>query len=142
MNKLILIGTTLITAVLIGLSFYSFQLLKQNKTLTEQYEAIKKDPQILAKEETKELVAKLSKLVVLPENEEPILATITDKEKLTDQVVFAKTENGDKIIVYSGVKKAYIYRPSQNILVDVISINTNENLTVEKPKSTPTPTEK
>lgn len=105
------------------MGLYSYKLKKENKVLGTQIETLKKDPQSIAKEEIKQLTDKLTKLVVLPEGEDPVVATVTDKEKLKDQPVFAKAENGDKIVIYAKAQKAYIYRPSTNILIDVVPVN-------------------
>jgi len=119
--------------VLVGLSvFYVNSLNRANKRLKLEIENLKKDPQLVSNEEVKQLVEKISKLVVLPSDEEPVVATVTDKEKLKDQPVFAKTENGDKILIYSNAKKAYVYRPSNNIIVDVIPVNIgNDQVTLK-----------
>lgn len=123
MKKLYLIGIAVGLLVIAGLSLNSYRLAKQNRVLGAQYEALKKDPQMFAKEEIKQLTDQLSKLVVLPTDEDPVVATVTDKEKLKDQPVFAKAENGDKIVIYAKAQKAYIYRPSKNVLVDVVPVN-------------------
>lgn len=121
----------LIVLLIGGLARNSYRLARQNKILGAQYEALKQDPQLLAREEIKKLVEKLSKLVVLPQGEEPVVATVTDKEKLKDQPVFAKAENGDKIVIFAKAQKAYIYRPSSNILIDVIPVNIgNQQITI------------
>lgn len=123
MKKPYLVALVAGLLLIAGLATNSLRLTKQNRFLGVEIEALKKDPQSVAKEEIKGLVEKLSKLVVLPEGEEPVVATVTDKEKLKDQPVFAKTENGDKILIYSKAQKAYIYRPSANVLIDVIPVN-------------------
>ncbi len=121
----------LVVLVIGGLSINSFRLSKQNKILGLQMETLKKDPDSVAKEEIKLLVEKLTKLVVLPAEEEPVVATVTDKEKLKDQPVFARAENGDKILIYSKAQKAYIYRPASNLLIDVIPVNIgNQQITI------------
>jgi len=112
-----------VALLMVGLAYNSYRLSKENKVLGAQFEALKKDPQMFAKEEIKQLTDQLSKLVVLPTDEEPVVATVTDKEKLKDQPVFAKAENGDKIVIYAKAQKAYVYRPSLNVLVDVIPVN-------------------
>ncbi|KKU33039.1 hypothetical protein A3K29_05125 [Candidatus Collierbacteria bacterium RIFOXYB2_FULL_46_14] len=112
-----------VVVVIGGLTLNSFRLSKQNKRLGIEIETLKKDPNSVAREEIKMLTEKLAKLVVLPADEEPVVATVTDKEKLKDQPVFARAENGDKILIYSKAQKAYIYRPSTNLLVDVVPVN-------------------
>lgn len=111
--------------VIIGLAFNTYRLMKQ-------VDALKKDPQIPAKAEIKELVGKLSKLVILPQGEDPVVATVNDKKKLKDQPIFAKAENGDKILIYSKAKKAYIYSPAKNMIIDVVAVN------IDSASSTPT----
>lgn len=120
-----------VAVVVGGLVLNSFRLSRQNKILGTQIEALKKDPQSIAREEIKILTEKLSKLVVLPDGEEPVVATVTDKEKLKDQPVFAKAENGDKILIYAKAQKAYIYRVEKNVLIDVVPVNIgNQQLTI------------
>lgn len=89
----------------------------------QQIKLLQKTPEQVAKEEAQSLVAKLSQLVVLPQGEDPTVATVNDKEKLKDQPVFANAQNGDKVLIYVGAKKAYIYSPSKNKLIDVVAVN-------------------
>lgn len=96
---------------------------RENKSLKVEIAGLKQNPQELTKQETKELVEKIGKLVLLPADEEPILATVTDKEKLKEQPLFAKAENGDKILIYAKAQKAYIFSPNKEVLVDVVSVN-------------------
>lgn len=96
---------------------------RENNQLRNEIQGMKEDPSILAKEETTKIVDLVSKLVLLPTGEEPVLATVTDKEKLADQPAFAKAENGDKILIYSLAQKAFIYNPTKNIIVDVVPVN-------------------
>jgi hypothetical protein len=119
-----------ILAVLIVIVFGGvgslIKLTRDNKQLRSEIQGLKEDPYKIAKEETANIVALVGKLVILPEGEEPVLATVTDKEKLKDQPVFAKAENGDKILIYSIAQKAYIYNPTKNVIVDVVSVNIGE----------------
>jgi hypothetical protein len=76
-----------------------------------------------AQEEAKQLVGKIGQLIVLPQGEEPTLATVTDTEKLASQPFFTSARNGDKVLVYTQARKAILYRPSDHIIVDVASIS-------------------
>lgn len=109
--------------VFVGLVVGVIRLGKENKSLKVEIAGLKANPEDLAKQETKNLVAKVGLLVILPTGEDPVVATVTDKDKLKDQPVFAKAENGDKILIYSLVQKAYIYNPTKNIIVDVVPVN-------------------
>jgi len=76
--------------------------------------------QELAKKEINDLVNEVKKLIVLPENEIPNVATITDADGLAKNQPFYKgSSNGDKVLIYFNAQKAYIYSLSNNKLVNV-----------------------
>lgn len=70
-------------------------------------------------DEITDLVARVGELIVLPEDEEPTIATVTDPEKLRDQVFFANAKEGDVVLIYTGAQKAYLYDPKIHKLVEV-----------------------
>lgn len=70
-------------------------------------------------EEIDDLVAEVGKLIVLPEGEDPTIATVTDPEKLRDQVFFANAKEGDKVLIYTKAQKAYLYDPNIHKLLEV-----------------------
>ncbi len=81
-------------------------------------------------EENKVLLEKVGKLIVLPADEEPTIATITDASALkAEQQFYRDAEDGYKVIIYMQAKKAIIYDESRNILVNVGPIFLNENQT-------------
>ena len=84
-----------------------------------EYKKIKENPQIVTKQETEALVEQANKLIDLPKDETPQVATVLDKEKLKDQPFFANAQNGDKILIYTKAKKAVIIRPKENRLINV-----------------------
>lgn len=81
--------------------------------------------QAAAEMETKETVERVGKLIALPEGEQPTVATVSDPAKLKDQAFFAKTQTGDKVLIYTKAKKAYLYRPSKDLLIEVAPITTD-----------------
>jgi len=104
------------------------------------------NPEITAQEEVTRLVTAIGKLMELPSDEQPNVATVLDKEKLKDQPFFAKAENGDKVVIYSKAMKAILYRESTNKIVDVAPIQIAQPPEVspspepsEKPTPKPTP---
>lgn len=74
-------------------------------------------------EEVKRLVAEVGKLVELPQGEDPTVATVTDVNKLKDQPFFQKAKNGDKVLIYTNARKAYLYSPTLKKILDVAPIN-------------------
>lgn len=74
------------------------------------------------------LKEKLSKHYLLPEAE-PIIATVTDAERLSQEQAFYKNaENGDKVFIWQD--KALIYRNSEDRIVDfgiIVSPNQGQN---------------
>ena len=133
--------TTVFFALAVFGGIVSRQLYVENRSLKSEISNLKSDPQVAARDEVNTLVKKLAALVVLPEGEDPVVATVTDKEKLKDQAVFANAENGDKLIIYSNAKKAYLFDPNNNKIKDIIPVNIGEvagAATEATPKITPT----
>ena len=93
--------------------------------------------QEVAQQETSLLLANLAKLIILPEGEEPLIATIQDVDALAAEQEFYKdAQNGDKLIVYS--EKALIYNEESGRIVNVGPVFRTPNdseATVEAEKS-------
>ena len=85
-------------------------------------------------DQTKKLITQVGKLIDLPTNESPTVATITDRDKLMDQPFFTKAQNGDSVLIYVQAKKAILYRPSINKIVDITFIS------ISTPSATPVTT--
>jgi len=65
----------------------------------------------------------VGKLMVLPEGETPTIATVSDPDKLKDQAFFAHAKTGDKVLIYAKAKKAILYSPTDNRIVEVAAID-------------------
>lgn len=90
-----------------------------------QYQKIVKNPDIINKQETAWVLERVNKLIVLPQDETPTMATVLDKDKVKDQEFFKNAENGDKLIVYAKAKKAVLYRPNINKIIEVAPVYTD-----------------
>lgn len=77
----------------------------------------------LTPDETQKVLATVGKLIDLPSGETPTIATITDITKLAGQDFFKKAHNGDQVIIYTQAKKAYLYSPNMNKIIDVEPIS-------------------
>jgi len=71
--------------------------------------------------EVESLVSEVGKLMELP-GEQPTVATVTDVEKLKSQPFFAKSQNGDKVLIFTEAKRAILYRPSSRLIIDVAPV--------------------
>lgn len=102
-----------------------------------QYQALKANPNLEAQRETEALVAAIGKLMELPADETPTMATILEKEKLQDQPFFVRAENGDKLLAYTKAMQAILYRPSAKKIINVapIVINQPKGTSQNKPVS-------
>ncbi len=81
------------------------------------------DPQKAAQKELVTVTKQVSRHMVLPTDETPSVATVSDPEKLKDQKFFVNSQVGDKVIVYSLSRKAILYRPSLDRIIEVAPVN-------------------
>lgn len=91
-------------------------------TKYQKSQELLKNPTEAARQEVKAIMEQVGKLIELP-NEEPTVATVSDKEKVKDQPFFAKAENGDKVLIYTQARKAILYRPLTNKIIEVSTVN-------------------
>lgn len=75
-----------------------------------------------AEDELGQIKSIIGKMIELPD-ETPTLATINDKSKLEKSSFFDRAENGDKVLLYTNAKKAILFRPSTQKIIDVTTIN-------------------
>jgi len=97
--------------------------------LQKEVQMLKSSPkaaQDAAKEDVKQLIEKIGKLIAIPKDETPTVATVNDIEKLKSSPFFTNAKNGDRVLIYTTAKKAILYRPAENKIIDVgpISIGT------------------
>ncbi|QQR78621.1 MAG: LytR C-terminal domain-containing protein [Candidatus Moraniibacteriota bacterium] len=90
------------------------------------YYQYRQSPKVQSVGEVKDLKEEIGAVFELPTDEEPTLATVTDRDKLAEQPFFQKAENGDKVLIYSASGRAILYRPSTKKIVDVTSVNVNQ----------------
>ncbi len=76
--------------------------------------------------ESSAVIKAVGKLMVLPTDETPTIATVSDLSKLKDQVFFAKAKVGDKVLIYTIARKAVLWRPSTNQLIEVSALNSTD----------------
>ncbi|HEY4476225.1 MAG TPA: hypothetical protein VI954_01850 [Candidatus Paceibacterota bacterium] len=108
-----------------------------------QLNALKENPQGAAQKEVHDLVAKVGQLIVLPVGEDPTVAVVTDLERLKDQPFFANAQKGYKVLIYTNARKAILYDPVNNRIVEVAPVNIGgQENPVESPGFEPENTKK
>lgn len=95
-------------------------------TKYQESQVLLKNPTEMAKEEVKTLVAQIGRHIELPA-EEPTVATVSDREKLKNQPFFQKAQNGDKVLIFTQNRKAILYRPKTDKIIDISTVNVAGN---------------
>lgn len=112
-NSIMLVVLAVVTVAAIGFAYHFYT----------QAAELKTNPQKAAVEEAGQLVAKVGELIVLPEGEQPTIATVTDPEKLKNQPFFARAKKDDKVLIYTNARKAILYDPVLNKILEVAPLN-------------------
>lgn len=122
-SKSFLIIVLFIIVIVIAAYFYD-----QNR----KAQTLLLNPTQVTENETNKLINEIGVLMVLPEGEKPTLISVVDKEKVKGQPFFAKAENGDKVLVYTAAKKAILFRPSTNKIIEIgpVDIAPEKNFTI------------
>ena len=118
--RLILIILLVITC---ALTIYFYQKLK---VTSQRLAAMQQQSQTPSPDQDAQLIADISKLTVLPKNETPTIATVTDSSKLKNQPFFAGAEVGDKVLIYQTAKLAILYRPGSNKIIVVAPLTSTD----------------
>lgn len=100
--------------LLAGTSFYFYR----------RSQRLSRNPSL---EETKALIARVDAIAVLPQNEAPTVATVTDPAKLRSQAFFVDAKQGYKVLIYTNAKKAVLFDPESGKIVNIAPINIDTN---------------
>jgi hypothetical protein len=101
--------------ILAAVGFFYFQS-QQNQPIDPN------NPQAV-QEDNNRIIEEVGKLMDLPPGETPQVLTVTDITQLTGQPFFARAQNGDRVLVYSGAQKAILYDPKNKKIREVTNIN-------------------
>lgn len=91
-----------------------------------QYQQALQNPNQQTQQEIQEITQIISQYMELPD-EQANLATVTDKSKFVTQPFFQNAENDDKILIFRDAKRAILYRPSTQKIIDVAPLITDQN---------------
>jgi LytR cell envelope-related transcriptional attenuator len=112
----------------VGLIFagWSYKEYRENQMVSKELALVRRDKPASAGSDVSQLIAQVGSLMVLPQNEQPTVATVTDLDKLQGQPFFANAQVGDKVLIYSQAGKAILYRPGENKIIELAPLNTPE----------------
>lgn len=105
-----------------------------------KYYQLNQNPQQATQAEVNRLVTEIGRIIVLPEDETPTVATVSDPEALSEQAFFANAKEGDKVLIYTTARKAILYSPSMKKIIEVAPINIGNNQGAVTPSTTTTTT--
>jgi len=96
------------------------------------------------KKQVEALVSQVGKHILLPTGETPQVAEITDPALAAkDQPFYKGAQKGDKVLIYLQARKAIVYSPARDILVNVGPLIVgNQDQAAETPAATPDKTKK
>lgn len=134
-NKALLIIIIVTVIVLVGAVLFSYYFYDQYK----KTQSLLSNPTTSSTTQVSALVSEVGKLMVLPANEQPTVATVSDITKLRDQPFFANAKNGDKVLIYTQAKEAILYRESINKIIQVAPVNLGSSAPSAVPTATVTP---
>lgn len=121
----------IIAALIITLAGFTFYFYNQANKL-------KQNPQNASELEVKSLVEEIGKIMVLPKNETPTIATVSDPQALKSREFFVDAKKGDKVLMYTTAKKAILYDPVAKKIINVAPL-TISNITETSTETTPIP---
>ena len=130
-SLIIIIGLALILLAAVGTAIYFYmQYQRAQSELTKTTQS----------NEQAALIEEVGKLIVLPTNEQPTVATVSDVNRLKNQSFFIHARDGDKVLIYTKAQEAILYDPLANKIVEVGPISlTQVTPTPKGPTPTPAP---
>lgn len=94
---------------------------------------IAKDGKI-SESEAQKIKAEIVKLINTPQ-EEPVMALVTNADQLiTEQPFYQGVTNGDVLVIYPQARKAILFNPRTNKLVNVGPVNVGEATQTGRPE--------
>lgn len=69
-----------------------------------------------------DIIRRVGQLMLLPDNEMPTLAGVSDPNSLGDQAFFKNAKTGDVVLMYGTSRRAILYDPIANKIIEVAPI--------------------
>jgi len=116
MKKRKVINNSIIFIAIVAISFGGLFYYRLHKL-----QDISVNKKALTKEKNN-LISKVGELYLFPEGEVPTIATVSDPALIRDQGFFENSMKGDKVLIFTKIGKAVLYRPDVNKIIEIVSI--------------------
>lgn len=77
---------------------------------------------VVASSDSRGIVERVGKIALLPEGEEPTVATINDLRPLIDKPFFKNAKVGYKLLIYERAGRGILYDPVKNKIIEMAAI--------------------
>lgn len=114
--------------LLIGVSGGGIYLYTEYRNVSQELVELQTDPDAVNRRDAEELVKQIGRLTELPVGEEPTVATVSDVDSVKDQSFFRNAENGDRVLIYTEARRAILYRPSTDKIIEVGPVTIGDNV--------------
>ena len=74
---------------------------------------------VVEKKSSETIVERVGKLLLLPADESPTIAAVSDISKLQDQLFFKNAKNGDVVLMFAKAQRAVLFDPELNKIIEV-----------------------
>jgi hypothetical protein len=120
-NKFLYFSLSLIFIGILSSTFYFYS---QYQKTSRELSSLQTKTQNNNQADSVKIVAAVNKLIELPPSS-PTVFVLKDKTLFKGQPFFDQAKTEDVLLVYEQTKKAILYRPSTNKIVDITTININ-----------------
>ena len=129
-------GVLLVALIVLAVGLFAVKNLYDKEQLRQEVARLEQAQTVSTANEAVDLKDKIARLLELPTDETPTVATVVDADKVREQAFFANSRNGDKILLFSTTGKAVLYRPATNKIVEIAPISLGDQSDQQDAEST------
>jgi hypothetical protein len=105
-----------------GAACSAYYFYAQYQKTRQELSSLKSKVQTNSQSDYTKIVDAVGKLMELPQST-PTVSIIKDIASFKGQPFFDQAKNDDVLLIYSDTKKAILYRPSSNKIIDITTVN-------------------
>lgn len=90
----------------------------------EYYEyQLSQNPAVIYAKKVESMTSLVSNQMTVPQDEQPVIATVSNSKKLPKEPFFENAQDGDKILLYKKHKEAILFRPSTGKVITFATLD-------------------